>query len=65
MKKTSLSAGDIIFYPRGIPHSWKVVTTQKAKAMLSIFPSGLEGMFEELSQVPTGPPDLEKVGQIC
>lgn len=63
--KTTLSAGDVIFCPRGIPHSWKVVGKQKSKAMLSIFPSGLEAMFEELSQLPEGPPDLEKVGQIC
>ena len=62
---TTLSAGDMIFCPRGIPHSWRVVGNEKARAMLSIFPSGLEKMFEELSQLPPGPPDLEKVGEIC
>ena len=60
-----LKAGDLIFCPRGIPHSWKVIGNQKARAMLSIFPAGLEKMFEELSQLPPGPPDLEKVGEIC
>lgn len=64
-KLTTLNAGDLIFCPKGIPHSWKVVGTQKSKAMLSIFPAGLEAMFEELSQLPTGPPDMEKVKQIC
>ncbi|WP_445385824.1 cupin domain-containing protein [Robiginitalea sp. IMCC44478] len=64
-KATTLTAGDLIFCPRGIPHSWRVVGTEKARAMLSIFPAGLEKMFEELSQLPPGPPDLEKVGQIC
>ena len=64
-EKTTLTAGDIIFCPKGIPHSWKVVGDQKARAMLNIFPAGLEAMFEELSQLPSGPPDLEKVGQIC
>ncbi len=62
---TILNAGDLIFCPRGVPHSWRVVGEEKAKAMLSIFPAGLETMFEELSQLPAGPPDLAVVGKIC
>ena len=62
---TTLTPGDLIFCPKGIPHSWKVTGDEKAKAMLSIFPAGLEHMFEELAALPAGPPDLEKVGQIC
>ena len=62
---TTLNSGDLIFCPRGIPHSFKVVGDQKAKVMLSIFPAGLENMFEELAKLPVGPPDLEKVGNIC
>ena len=64
-KSMTLKAGDLIFCPKDIPHSWKVVGEEKARAMLSIFPAGLEKMFEELSKLPLGPPDLEKVGQIC
>ena len=64
-KTTILIAGDIIFCPKGISHSWKVIGDQKARAMLSIFPAGIENMFEELAQLPAGPPDLEKVGKIC
>lgn len=64
-ENTTLNAGDLIFCPKGVPHSWKVVGDQKARAMLSIFPAGLEHMFKELSLLPPGPPDLEKVGQIC
>lgn len=64
-ESTTLGAGDIIFCPKGIPHSWRVVGEENARAMLSIFPAGLEKMFEELSKLPAGPPDLEKVGEIC
>ena len=64
-KMTTLNAGDIIFCPKGVPHSWKVVGEEKARAMLSIFPAGLEGMFKELSELPPGPPDMEKVTAIC
>lgn len=64
-EKTVLAAGDVIFCPRGVPHSWTVVGEQTSRAMLSIFPAGLEAMFEELSQLPAGPPDFEKVAAIC
>lgn len=64
-QKMILSAGDVGFAPRGIPHAWKVVGTQKARVDVSIFPAGIEGMFLELSDLPAGPPDLAKVGEIC
>ena len=60
-----LEAGDLVFCPRGVAHSWRVVGNQKARAMLSIFPAGLEAMFEELAKMPAGPPDLQKVAEIC
>jgi len=60
-----LRSGDLGFLPRGIPHSWKVVGDQKAKALLSIFPSGIEMMFKELTELPAGPPNFEKVAEIC
>mmetsp|Transcript_25111 Transcript_25111/g.29063 ORF Transcript_25111/g.29063 Transcript_25111/m.29063 type:complete len:146 (+) Transcript_25111:76-513(+) len=62
---TLLNSGDLIFCPKGIPHSWRVVGENSARAMLSIFPSGLENMFEELAELPAGPPNLEKVSKIC
>lgn len=64
-KVTVLKPGDLIFCPKGIQHSWKVIGNQNARAMLSIFPAGLEKMFVELSQLPVGPPDLEMVKKIC
>ena len=64
-KKTILKAGDLAFAPRNIPHSWKVVGDTKAKVALSVFPAGLEIMFEELSALPAGPPDFGKVAAIA
>ncbi len=60
-----LKAGDLGFCPRGIPHSWKVIGERKAKVLLSVFPSGIELMFKEFSQFPPGPPNFEKVAEIC
>ncbi len=64
-KTTVLNPGDIGFGPRGVPHSWRIVGNRKAKVILSVFPAGIESMFEELSQLPAGPPDLTKVAEIC
>jgi quercetin dioxygenase-like cupin family protein len=62
---TILKAGDLAFGPRGIPHSWKIVGNSKAKVILSVFPAGIEDMFEELGTMPLGPPDFPKVVEIC
>ena len=64
-KTAVLGAGDMIFCPRGIPHAWKVVGDGPAKVDLSFFPAGLERMFAELARLPAGPPDMERVGEIC
>ena len=64
-KTTILKAGDLAFGPRGVPHSWKIIGDSKAKVILSVFPSGIEDMFEELGALPPGPPDFPKVAEIC
>lgn len=64
-KTTVLEAGDTAFAPKNIPHSWKVIGTEKAKMITSAFPAGIETMFKELADLPSGPPDFEKVARIC
>ncbi len=64
-KITILKTGDIAFAPRNIPHSWKVIGTEKAKMIVSAFPAGIEIMFKELADLPSDPPDFEKVINIC
>jgi quercetin dioxygenase-like cupin family protein len=62
--KTILRKGDLAFAPRNIPHSWRIIGETKAKVILSIFPAGLEVMFEELSELPPGPPDFSKIASV-
>ena len=64
-KKTVLGAVDLIFCPRGVPHTWRVTGSGKAKVDMSFLPAGLEYMFDELSSLPEGPPDMAKVAEIC
>ena len=62
---TILKAGDLALGPRGIPHSWKIIGDKNAKVILSVFPAGIELMFEELGQLPPGPPNFPMVEAIC
>ena len=64
-KTTVLNEGDVAFAPKKIPHSWKVIGTEKAKMITSAFPAGIEQMFKELAKLPAGPPNFEKVSAIC
>lgn len=62
---TVLKAGDVAYAPKNIPHSWKVVGTNKAKMITSAFPAGIEHMFQQLADLPEGPPDFNMVAEIC
>jgi quercetin dioxygenase-like cupin family protein len=62
-----LKAGDFIFLPKGIRHSFKV-NGERAKMLALFVPAGLENMFLELSRPadkldfpppPQGPPPVE------
>jgi len=64
-KTTLLSKGDMIFLPRMVPHSFRVVGDVKCKAIVTVIPSGIEEMFGNLALLPAGPPDFEKVSEIC
>jgi quercetin dioxygenase-like cupin family protein len=64
-KTTVLEEGDTAFAPKNVAHSWTVVGTEKAKMITSAFPAGIEQMFRQLADLPPGPPDFEKVAQIC
>ncbi|MEY8849767.1 cupin domain-containing protein [Psychroserpens sp. XS_ASV72] len=64
-KTTILNPGDVAFAPKNLPHSWKVVGTEKAKMITSAFPAGIELMFKELADLPPGPPNFDVVTEIC
>ncbi|MGY2133450.1 cupin domain-containing protein [Hymenobacter sp. HD11105] len=61
----TLKAGELTYVPRGVAHRFTIVGDTKAKVQLSIFPAGIERMFEELDQLPPGPPDFGAVTAIC
>jgi len=62
---TILEAGDIALAPKNVVHSWRIIGEENASMCTSAFPAGIEEMFKELGALPPGPPNFEKVAEIC
>lgn len=58
-----LKKGDLAFMPKNFPHGFKALTN--TSMWVTLVPAGAENMFVELAAMPPGPPDMEKVSQIC
>lgn len=57
--------GTTVFLPKKTPHSFKVIGASLMRAIVVVSPSGCEKMFEELADLPPGPPDMSKANEIC
>lgn len=63
-EKILATAGTTVFLPRGVPHSFKVIS-ESARGLIMLQPAGMEKMFRELSGLPAGEPDFTQVARIC
>lgn len=64
--------GSYIFFPRDIPHWFRIEGAEPARLLQLNFPAGLENFFvevgdpaPELTLPPAGPPDIEKLVSIA
>jgi quercetin dioxygenase-like cupin family protein len=57
--------GTTLFAPRNVPHAFTARGTSPLRILLVVTPAHLQPMFVELSQLPPGPPDMRRVGEIC
>jgi quercetin dioxygenase-like cupin family protein len=58
-------AGDTAFAPRGIPHSFTVVSATPGRTLVLATPGGFERCMEELSGLASDPPDMAPVLEVC
>jgi quercetin dioxygenase-like cupin family protein len=49
-KLRKLSEGDGAFLPADVPHAYTNIASERGQLLFTIYPSGLEGFFEEISQ---------------
>lgn len=63
-RETTVGPETTVFGPRDVPHGFFATGATPARMLVTIAPAGLEAMFEELSRLPAGAPDLSRVGEI-
>jgi quercetin dioxygenase-like cupin family protein len=58
--------GDGAYLPADVPHAYKNIDDQRGQLLFTIFPSGLEGFFEEISKRGTNPAlDVSTINRIA
>jgi quercetin dioxygenase-like cupin family protein len=63
-RKFKGSKGAMVVLPRGIPHAFRNTGNTAGRTLMVLVPGGMEKVFEELSAMPPGPPDLGKINAI-
>jgi quercetin dioxygenase-like cupin family protein len=58
------TAGTFVFVPRDVPHAFENIGNQPGRILGIMTPGGYEKFFEELAQLPPGPPDRAKFQEI-
>ena len=58
------TAGTFVFVPRDVPHAFENVGNQPGRIVGIMTPGGYEKFFEELAQLPPGPPDRTQFQEI-
>jgi mannose-6-phosphate isomerase-like protein (cupin superfamily) len=58
------SAGSFVFAPRHVAHSFENVGTLPGRILGIMTPAGFEQFFEALAELPPGPVDPARIGQI-
>jgi quercetin dioxygenase-like cupin family protein len=63
---TTLVAGQgaTVFAPRGVPHSYRCVSAQPGRLMVTITPAGFEGFFEEVGALSPPQQEIPRVIEI-
>jgi len=63
-RKFKATKGAIVVLPREAPHAFKNTGNTIGKTLVVLVPGGMEKVFEEISAMPSGPPDIGKVNAI-
>jgi quercetin dioxygenase-like cupin family protein len=64
-RQFTAKTGDLIFFPRYIPHAFQNIGSKAGKTLWTVVPGGnFEDFFGELSALPAGEPDLAVVAGI-
>jgi len=62
--KFKATKGAIVVLPKEIPHGFRNTGNTIGKTLLVLVPGGMEKVFEDISAMPPGPPDIGKINAI-
>jgi quercetin dioxygenase-like cupin family protein len=62
--KFKATKGAIVVLPKEIPHGFRNTGNTTGKTLLVLVPGGMEKVFEDISAMPPGPPDIGKINAI-
>jgi len=62
--KFKTTKGGMVVLPRDIPHAFRNTGSTMGRTLIVLVPGGMEKVFEEISAMPPGPPDIGKVNAI-
>jgi quercetin dioxygenase-like cupin family protein len=63
-RKFKGSKGAMVVLPKEIPHAFKNAGNSTGRTLVVLVPGGMEKVFEDLSAMPPGPPDLGKINAV-
>ena len=63
-RKFKGSKGSMVVLPKDVPHAFRNAGNTAARSLVVLVPGGMEKVFEDLSAMPPGPPDLGKINAI-
>ena len=58
------TADSFIYVPRGTPHAFGNTSTEPARMLMMVTPGGMQGYFEQLSPLLSGPPKEAEIAQV-
>ena len=61
-----VGSGEVVFLSRNETHTFKNVSSQPAKLLITITPAGFEGFFRDVSQRKLSPPkDMQEINAVA
>jgi mannose-6-phosphate isomerase-like protein (cupin superfamily) len=63
-RKFKTTKGGIAVLPKDVPHAFKNTGNTTGKTLVILVPGGMEKVFQDLSAMAPGPPDIGKINAI-
>jgi mannose-6-phosphate isomerase-like protein (cupin superfamily) len=63
-QKFKTTKGGMVVLPKDIPHAFRNIGNIIGKTLVIVVPGGMEKIFDDISAMPPGPPDIGKINAI-